>query len=124
EGEVDYHGGAQATECSIPYRLPDDWFFVNSIEAYRWSADRRREVRQATLPLDTRAVLYGPPLLEFIVASSIDLSEANQNYDATSELLANQISAIHAQWLMTPRTDLRGGSPRDVILEKQNLIDF
>src|SRR6185437_14213040 len=24
EGEVDYHDGTQATECSIPYRLPDD----------------------------------------------------------------------------------------------------
>src|SRR6185295_2429000 len=124
EGQVDYHDGAQATECSIPYRLPDDWLFVNSIEAYRWSRDRRREVRQATLPLDSRAVLYGIPLLEFIVASSIDLSEADKNGDGPSELLANQISAIHAQWLMTPRTDLRGGSPRDVILEKQNLIDF
>jgi hypothetical protein len=124
EGEVDYHDGAQATECSIPYRLPDDWLFVNSIEAYRWSRDRRREVRQTTLPLDTRAVLYGFPLLEFIVASSIDISEANQNYDATSELLANQISAIHAQWLMTSRADLRGRCPRDVVLEKQELIDF
>ena len=124
EGEVDYHDGTQATECSIPYRLPYDWLFVNSIEAYRWSRDRRREVRQATLPLDTRAVLYGLPLSEFIVASSVDLSEANQNYDATSELLANQISAIHAQWLMTPRADLRGGCPRDVVLEKQELIDF
>jgi len=124
EGEVDYHDETQATECPIPYRLPDDWLFVNSIEAYRWSHERRRAARQATLPLDIRAVLYGHPLLDFIVASTIDLSEADKNGDGTSELLANQISAIHAHWLMTPRTDLRGASPRDVILEKQNLIDF
>jgi hypothetical protein len=124
EGKVDYHDGTQATDCSIPYRLPDDWLFVNSIEAYRWSRDRRREVRQSTFPLDTRAVLYGHPLLEFIVASGIDLSETNENCDLTSELLANQISAIHARWLTTPRADLRGRCPREVILEKQELIDF
>jgi hypothetical protein len=124
EGDVDYHDGTQATECSIPYRLPDDWLFVNSIEAYRWSRDRRREVRQATSPLDTRAVLYGQPLLEFIVASCVDLGEANKNGNGTSELLANQISAIHVRWLMTPRADLRGRCPRDVVLEKQDFIDF
>lgn len=39
EGEVDYHDGTQATDCPIHYRLPDDWLFVNSIEAYRWSRD-------------------------------------------------------------------------------------
>lgn len=124
EGEVDYHDGSQATEISIPYRLPSDWLFVNSIEAYRWSRDRRREVRQATLPLDTRAVLYGQPLLDFVVASCVDLVEANENGNGTSELLANQISAIHARWLMTPRADLRGQCPRDVVTEKQDFIDF
>jgi hypothetical protein len=124
EGEVDYHDGTQATECSIPYRLPSDWLFVNSIEAYRWSRDRRREVRQATSPLDTRAVLYGQPLLEFIVASCVDLGEANKNGNGASELLASQISAIHARWLMTPRADLRGRCPREVVTEKQDLIDF
>jgi hypothetical protein len=124
EGEVDYHDGSQATECPIPYRLPDDWLFVNSIEAYRWSRDRRREARQTTLPLDTRAVLYGEPLLDFIAASTIDLSEADENCNGASELLAKQISAIHTLWLMTPRVDLGARCPREVILEKQNLIDF
>ena len=41
EGEVDYHDGTQATEFSILYLLPYDWLFVNSIEAYLWSRDRR-----------------------------------------------------------------------------------
>ena len=124
EGEVDYHDGTQTTECPILYRLPDDWLFVNSIEAYRWSRDRRRDTRQATLPLDTRAVLYGHPLLDFVAASIIDLSEADQNGNGASELLAQQISAIHARWLTTPRCDLREQCPRDVILKQQELVDF
>ena len=124
EGEVDYHDGTKATDCPIHYRLPDDWLFVNSIEAYRWSRDRRCEARRATLPLDTRAVLYGYPLLDFIVASSVELSEADESCNGASELLANQISAIHARWLTTPRADLRGQWPRDVLLERRELIDF
>ena len=124
EGEVDYHDGTRATDCPIHYRLPDDWLFVNSIEAYRWSRDRRCEARKATLPLDSRAVLYGHSLLDFIVASSVDLSEADENCNGASELLASQIGAIHARWLTTPRADLRAQCPRDVILEKRELIDF
>lgn len=37
---------------------------------------------------------------------------------------ANKISAIHARWLMTPRDDLRGQSPREVLLAKREFIDF
>ena len=124
EGEVDFHDGTQATECPILYRLPDDWLFVNSIEAYRWSRDRRREARQTTLPLDARSIFYGEPLLDFIAASTLDLSKADENCNGAGELLAKQVSAIHARWLMTPRVDLGARCPREVILEKQNFIDF
>ena len=34
------------------------------------------------------------------------------------------LSGIHACWLMTPRDDLGGSSPRDVMLARQDLIDF
>ena len=29
------------TEIPVLYRLPDDWLFVNSVEAYQWSRERR-----------------------------------------------------------------------------------
>ena len=126
EGEVEYHDGTQATEVAVPYRLPPNWLFVNSIDAYRWSRDRRREDRQSKLFFDARAVLYGRPLLEFIVTSCVDLSapsNGNGHRDA-ARVLDRDVSAIHARWLITPREDLRGQSPRDVVLEKQDLIDF
>jgi hypothetical protein len=62
-------------------------------------------------PLDTRAILYGPPLLEFISR------ETTLQSGKTS-------STLHAHWLMTPREDLRNQSPRDVLLAKQDFIDF
>jgi len=130
EGEVNYHDGEQSTDISIPYRLPDDWRFVNSIEAYRWTSERRRVERQSQPRLDSRAVLYGPPLLEFIqksVNAWCAVHEAKcietENGDRFDDETANEIVRIHAEWLMTPREDLRGKSPREVLLEKRNLID-
>ena len=125
EGEVTYHDGTQATEVPVLYRLPADWLFVNSIEAYRWSRDRRCEERRAKPLFDTRAVLYGRALLEFIVKSCADLGDPpSEENDAAIELFAKRVSSVHASWLMTPREDLRGQSPREVLLEKQDLIDF
>lgn len=128
EGEVRYHDGTHSTDVSVPYRLPADWLFVNSVDAYRWSCDRRRQQRQKSLPFDARAVLYGSALLEFIVNYGLDrfgkTSEPPKDDDAVEAELAQEISGIHATWLMRPRDDLRGRSPRDVLLEKQDFIDF
>jgi hypothetical protein len=127
EGEVTYHDGRQATEISIRYCLPDDWLFVNSVDAYCWSRARRRQQRETRLPFDTRAVLYGRALLEFIVESGLghhaSSSELQKDDEESRQALRQEITAIHASWLMTPRDDLRGQSPREVLLEKQHLID-
>ncbi len=126
EGAVHYHNGHCATDIDVLYRLPDDWLFVNSVESYEWSRERRRQQRELNPPIDTRAVLYGPPLLEYIVASGIDGlgPPREQNEDEADERLAKKVSAIHAGWLLMPREDLRGRSPRQVILGKRELIDF
>ena len=131
EGEVSYHDGTKATDVSIPYRLPADWLFVNSAESYLWSCEKRARRRQPggeNAAFDARAVLYGPALLEFIVKAGLDQleksSELSEGDEARQRALAEKITSIHANWLMAPREDLRGRSPRDVLLEKQELIDF
>jgi hypothetical protein len=166
EGEVHYHDGTCATDIPVMYRLPDDWLFVNSVEAYQWSRERRTAERLAMAPLDVREVLYGVPLLDFIVHEfgKIDISKASTpaehaeehaaadhkveydgpdndatenaiagdavandaaaNDDAAKDALAEAVSNIHARWLMTPREDLRGQSPREVLLARQDFIDF
>jgi hypothetical protein len=127
EGEVSYHDGTSATEVSIPYRLSSDWLFVNSLDAYEWSRERRREQREAKPFIDTRAVLYGRPLPEFIVKSvshlRVDLNSTADD-EAAQEALTKEIVRIHAEWLLTPRDDLRAQPPREVMLEKQDLIDM
>ncbi|MDQ2936810.1 MAG: hypothetical protein M3R67_04810 [Acidobacteriota bacterium] len=137
EGEVHYHDGTSSTDIPVMYRLPDDWLFVNSVESYKWSRERRTAERLARTPLDVREVLYGVALLDFILNEfkNIDLSKASASAehpaehavaegDAPEDALATEISNIHARWLMTPREDLRGQSPREVLLARKDLIDF
>jgi hypothetical protein len=114
EGEVQYHNGRELTKTWLPYRVSRDWIFLDSVDEYKAVADQRRAKRKAIQPLDPRPVLYGT-ILEFI---------ANQCCAARESNKANPITGIHAQWLMTPRNDLRGLSPREILLMKHEHIDW
>jgi len=140
-GCVEYHDGTKCTDIPLNYRLPDDWLFLNSVEEYEGMCDERRQARAE--PLDARAILYGPPLFEFIVAN-LHESPALQNYisaktvedsgvsittlsnedpEETDHPLAETVRDVHRRWLLTPRDDLRAQSPRQVLLAKQDLIN-
>src|SRR5258705_168797 len=73
-GEVGYHDGSQATEVCLPYRVPDDWLFVASVDEYHVSRDEHRRCRAE--PLDPRPILYGPAMTEFIVKGCLAAREA------------------------------------------------
>ena len=94
--------------------------------------------------LDVRQVIYGRPMIEFIVSACLAESEtldgcaideglpepgANLELDCAEELdgfARNEVLVrwLHARWLMTPRIDLAGRTPREVILEKRGFIDY
>lgn len=112
-GSVPYHNGAQATDLRLPYRVPDDWLFVSSVAEYECICNPRRAEFAASPPLDTRRILYGE-VVDFIVRQCLAARDLNAE---------NPIAEIHARWLMTPRDDLRGLSPREVVLLKRNFID-
>jgi hypothetical protein len=134
EGEVDYHDGTRSTDVAVLYRLPEDWLFVNSVDAYRWSRERRSVERLSRTPLDVREILYGAPLLDFIVneCGKLEFREAVADgngtvpgeYDSTEDPFFAEVSNLHSRWLMTPREDLLSQSPREVMLAKQVFIDF
>jgi hypothetical protein len=152
EGEVEYHDGDSATDITVAYRLPEDWIFLTSIAEYQGMCQSRRNERHSTPPLDARAVLYGRQFLEFIFhefSQSISIeqfhqaAEANQlgppivgsgtvetqeasihDEDEIDTGLLKDISAIHARWLMTPRDDLLGKSPREIMFERREFIDY
>ena len=51
-------------------------------------------------------------------------ADQSSEYDVVQEAIARKISAIHARWLTNPRADLRGQSPREVLLARQDFIDY
>ncbi len=144
-GSVRWHDGQQATEIAARYVIADDWQFMDDALAWEGQAEHRRRERLANPPLDARPILYGAALLDFIMKScweafrepslaardvipamrSADAATAEaartraKALDAADDILVTQ---IHARWLTTPRDDLHGRSPRDVLLERMDFI--
>lgn len=52
EGEVQFHNGRELTEVWLPYRVPRDWLFLDSVDEYKAVAGQRRAKRVAVPPLD------------------------------------------------------------------------
>ncbi|MBN1566993.1 MAG: hypothetical protein JXA73_04045 [Acidobacteria bacterium] len=114
EGEVQYHNGRELTEVWLPYRIPRDWLLLDSVAEYKAVVDQRRAERAAVQPLDSRSVLY-VAILEFIATECRAARKSNKE---------DPVAEIHAKWLMTPRDDLRGLPPREILLMKREDIDY
>ena len=128
--------GPDADEVWLPYRLPDDWAILPSLSEYNVQGPARVLQRSAP-PIDARAVFYGDAMIEFLVNESLaayqrkaegqptESVEAASDAEDDYDLPANPIiTGIHAKWLMTPRADLGGQTPRQLLVAKQNFIDF
>ncbi|CAN5562677.1 hypothetical protein BH10ACI1_BH10ACI1_11140 [soil metagenome] len=102
-------------DFGLPYRLADDWKFVFSMPEYEGIERERREKRLKNPSFEVRQILFGKSLFEFIIAEYL------ANKDSTDEDLFTE---IHAKWLMSARDDLRGQTPRKILLEKQDFISF
>ena len=141
KGQVLYRDRETDTGAWLPYHVSDDWEFSDNLEAWEGLAERRRHQRAASPPLDAREVLYGR-VCEFIVdecfAAGADgpargewkpsegwVLRALPERAAENEppKLEDAAAEIHARWLMTPRADLWGQSPRDVLLARQDYVD-
>jgi hypothetical protein len=114
-GEEDWHDGTSCTQIRLPFRLAEDWLFTDDVKQFEMHSKRRRAERRE--PLDERAVIYGK-LPEFIVRQVHDRQSefAADDGDARYEL----VRSIHVNWMMTPRDDLDGKSPRDVMIDARH----
>jgi hypothetical protein len=113
-GEVQFHNGRELTEVWLQYRVTRDWLFLDSVDQYKAVADQRRAERAAVQPLDSRLILYGN-IAEFI---------ANECHAARESNKEDPVAEIHAKWLMTPRNELRGLPPREILLMKREHLDW
>lgn len=123
EGGVLFHDGNCATDTWVRYHLSEDWRFTRDTDCWQPFAEDRRRARAASPPLDVRSVLYGVPFLEFMAREclrSFGEATASQGDDAEHA----RVRDIHARWLMSPRDDLRGQRPRELLLAKHGYIDW
>jgi len=93
----------------LPYRIPDAWLTTLDTRHWQELAARRRPSVAAEEDLDARAVLY-PQLARILLDRYLDTRGANP-------------AEIQDWWLLTPRDDLRGRSPRDLLLARRRFID-
>lgn len=98
----------------VPYQLSEDWLFVTSSEGWRATAEARRRDRAANPPFDARPILFAK-ITEFIARQCAEARERGGD---------DPISAIHEEWLMTPRDDLRGQTPREVLFAQRKVVDW
>lgn len=114
EGEVQFHNGRELTDVWLPFRAPRDWLFLDSLDNYEAVADQRRAERAAVQRFDARPVLYGA-IAEFVV-HECRAARKSHNEDP--------VAKIHAKWLMTPRDDLGGLPPREILLMNREHIEW
>lgn len=124
-GYVRYHDGQHRTDVRLRYHLADDWLFTRDGEHWYALAESRRAQRAAE-PLDARQIFYGRPLLEHIAREVFAAFAQCQGVaqDAQTEWIEAAVRQVHAAWLLTPRSDLRGASPREVALAQLGHIEW
>lgn len=140
QGSVAYHDGRHGTDVWLPYHVSGDWLFLRELECWEPIAAQRRGERRESPPQDDRRVLYGK-VSEFLVKECLALQTASGDGDdwrppagwefrELPERVRDDfppgpddaVAEIHARWLMTPRKDLAGRTPRDVLLEKRDFL--
>ena len=143
KGHVDLRRSGSPSEYSAPYHLAEEWRFSSVFEGWECQIESPKETTPSSRP-DTRDVLYGQ-VCPFIVEECFalrNLSDANSGAKpwtppkgwswrgiperaASEQPLSSRdgVAELHARWLITPRSDLDGQSPRDVLLARKDHID-
>jgi hypothetical protein len=133
---VGFFDGEQETEQTMNFTLAGDWLITCDVANWRALASQRREERAGRTELDVRATLYGRPLLEF-VAREIFAAYPRRDEtpvpaprwaDETAESCVSVrdgdlIRKIHAAWLLTPRAELAGQTPRHLLYATRKQVE-
>jgi len=115
-GKVQWHDGDSAG-CELGYVLADDWLLLKRIDSFACASARRRAERNAAGRHDDRKVLYDA-CPEFLAAAVFRCQDEIRAAD--DEALHGLVREIHVRWLMTPRDDLAGASPRDRLINERH----
>jgi hypothetical protein len=104
----------------LPFFLSDDWRLVSSVEEFAAIRPGRRAEREANPTIDYRVVMYGSPLVHFIATECVTIARPTTPPESIDD---DPAVSIHKKWYMTPREDLGGKTPREVLFYKRRFID-
>lgn len=131
EGQVLYFDDDDSELLPIQYQLSNDWICTDSLELYKTFTEDRRRDRELRSRLNTRAILYGGPLLEFVAVSVHSLVTSLKATRETSsscridlDRITTLITNLHKTWLTSRLNELLGRTPREIMLSKREAIDF
>ena len=96
----------------LPYRIPEQWQMTTDTRKWGELAERRRPQFAELGLCDAREVLYAK-----LAEALLDRSRE------TRDDVEGSVDEIHDWWLLTPREDLLGKSPRDVLLARHAAVD-
>lgn len=130
-----YFDGEQDTEQVLNFTLASDWLITCDLANWRTVATQRREERAGRTELDVRATLYGQPLVEFVARETFaayprcqeaPLPEKRWDDETDESQLHNRdaefVRKIHANWLLTPRAELAGQTPRRMLFATRKQV--
>ena len=118
----------------ISFHLSPKWEFFDCSEVYVERSEFQRASRASRADVDVRKVLY-QQVIQFIIeqcrrAQPMSIGSSwhrpvdwqfrelgNRLSNAGEVTVADAVAEIHARWLMSPRRDLRGRTPRDVLVD-------
>ena len=141
-GHVSFDEGDPKTWRWVPYHISHEWLATGELAGWRVLAGERHRKRQTDSSLDTRAALYGgiaPFLVEQCFSARGGSTTPRGTWSAPSNwrwqelhertqngkpiFPSDAIAEIHARWLMTPRQDLHGRTPREIMHLHREHID-
>jgi len=127
-----YDDDKTGKEVGIRYHLADDWLFTSDRDNWQSLAEQRRQKLSEQPVINARAVFYGRPLLEHI-AREVFARYPRQEEIITKAVDQNQyeedphavtIRQIHADWLLTPHSDLGGACPREIAMARRDHLTW
>ncbi len=102
--------------------IPPEWESGPAGAHWQEKLEQRRQSIVPPMRIDTRAVLFGPPLHAFL-AKRVLATVRKGGRPPDEDAIYTSTKAIHVDWLMTSREDLGGRCPREVLFERQDFLD-
>ena len=110
--------------CPLSVHLPPWWELLTGVAVEMISQERQQPW---TKPHVDRTILFGDPLLDYIAANVLQVVQSEQwLQESANDQPKNRYPftvQVHRDWLMTPREDLDGRMPRQMLHGARGWVD-